>query len=97
MVGQVQIGAVDMIGEEGTSYASCFEPWREHEVIDDELAASVEKLRESLAAVRSVEGVLLVNLHPRHRAALGVQLIELMGEFLFFRQEFLARCDPLFP
>src|SRR5258708_1856795 len=96
MVGQVEVGAINMICEERASHASCLASRGEHEVIDDELAASVEKLGEGLAAVRSVESVLLVDLHPRHRAALGVQLIELMCDLLLFGEEFLTRCDPLF-
>jgi hypothetical protein len=69
---------------------------REHEVVDDELATPLEQIDEARLAIRTVEKVLLVDLHHRQPAALGVQRVSLLGEFLFLGQKLLASSKPFF-
>lgn len=45
MVCEVHVGAVDMVGEERAAHATHPPTGTEHEVIDDQLAASVEELK----------------------------------------------------
>ena len=47
----------------------------EHEMLDDELAASIEQVGERHRAVGAVEYVVLFYLDPRERAAFGAQLV----------------------
>ena len=67
----------------------------EHGVVDDELAAAVEEFGQRLAAVRSLEDVLLVHRFPRQIAAPLAQAIAQARELFLFRQELLACSEPL--
>src|ERR1700730_10412561 len=67
----------------------------EHEVVDDELTATVEEGVEGSFPVRSVEGIGFLDLHHRKPASLGVYAVELFGEFLFMCQKFLSFDAPL--
>src|SRR5215831_18980137 len=58
-----------------------------HEVIDQQLAAALEQLRKGLAAVRPIEDVLFLHLHPRQCAALLAQSVALPGKLLLFGQK----------
>ena len=63
---EVQIGAVNMIGQERTARAT-FLPFlirAEHEMIDDQLAAPIEEVGERLLALRTVEPIGLFDLDP---------------------------------
>src|SRR5207248_1513994 len=68
---------------------------RKHEVVDDELTAILEDIRERLGAVRAIEDVQLVDLLPRQLAPLPAQRITLMCEFFLLRQERRSRREPL--
>src|SRR5919106_6620469 len=74
----------------------------EHEVIDEELGATVEKLGQGTGAVVGVEAVLLVDRDPRKLAALSRELVAHSGVLLLPLQElvasrlpFLAGADPV--
>ena len=56
---------------------------------------TVEEGVEGLFPVRSVEGIVLLDLHHRKPASLGVYAVELFGEFLFRRQKSFSRSEPL--
>jgi hypothetical protein len=60
-------------------------------VVDDELTATVEEGVEGLFPVRSVEGIVLLDLHHRKPASLGVYAVELFGEPLFMCQKVTAQ------
>ena len=47
------------------------------------------------APLSAVELVVLLNLHPRQRAALGADRVHLPGEAFFFREKFLPGGEPL--
>src|SRR5262245_8920354 len=66
-----------------------------HEVIDQQLAAALEQLRKGLAAVRPIEDVLFLHLHPRQCAALLAQSVALPGKLLLFGQKPRTGIEPL--
>src|SRR6266568_2415599 len=93
-VGQVQAGAVVMVGPEGAAWASFLVLRSEHEMIDEQLALRAEQLGEGLFAVRSLEHVRLVDPLPGERAAQPAHLVLGTGELLFFREQLGAGGDP---
>jgi hypothetical protein len=66
-----------------------------HEVIDNELAASVKKVSQTLTAVRSIKNIVLADGLPRKLATLLVELVAKAGEFLFFGEERGSRGEPV--
>src|SRR5207245_4146423 len=92
---QRDANVVDVIEFERASDTALGPARTEHEVLDDQLAASVEQIRERLLAVRSVEHVLLLDLDPREIATLAAQSVAKSSEFLFLGQQFLASGKPL--
>src|SRR5262245_65005103 len=87
--------AVDVVGRPGATRAALLPSRTEHEVVDDELAASLEEVAEGFLAVRSLEQVGLVDPDPGQLAPLGAQAIAQMGQFLLLAQELLAGRKPL--
>jgi hypothetical protein len=70
----------DAVHGERTALAA-FVPARvEHEVVDDELASSLEQVGETDPAVGSLQGVQLVDLDHGQLAADGVHLVADVGE-----------------
>src|SRR5947209_10273767 len=63
-------------------------------MMDDQLAVAAEQLGEPLLSCRSVEDILLLDLHPRQRAPLRVDQIAHPGERLLVFQMRLARGKP---
>ena len=92
---QMHQGAADLVDLERAPDAALGPVGSEHEVLDDELAASVEQVGERPRAVRRVEHVGLVQPDPGQRAALGVEFVAHPGEGLFPGQELLAGREPL--
>src|SRR5437870_9401096 len=92
---EVQVGAVDMIGQERAARALLVPLRTEHEVIDDQMAAPVEEVGERLLAVRPRQHVGLFDLDPGQLAALSAQFIAQPGEFLLLDQVLLSRSEPL--
>lgn len=64
-----------VIREERAANAAFFPVRSHHEVIDDQLAAAVEQIGEGLTALRRIEHVGLIDLHPRQRAAFARKLV----------------------
>ena len=79
-------GAVDMIGQERATRATLLPLGTEHEMIDDQFAAAVEKVGEGLFAARPVEHIVLFDLDPRQlrRSALSLSRSR-VNSFSFFR------------
>src|SRR5207248_2087989 len=91
---EVHDHAVEAVGP-ARAVRTAFAPTRaEHEVVDDELAASVEKFGERLAAVAAFELVFLIDRLPRQRAPRGRELVATARERLFLRQQLPARGEP---
>jgi len=64
-----------MIRQERAADAALFPVRAEHEVVDDQLAASVEQIGECFCALRRVERIGLVDLHPRQFAAFAREFV----------------------
>jgi hypothetical protein len=92
---QVHDVAVEIVGRPGAARATLLPLRPEHEVIDDQLAAAVEEVGESLLALRPVEVIGLVDLDPGQLAPLGAQAVAQAREFLLLAQELLACGKPL--
>src|SRR5260221_9492867 len=86
--------AVDLVREQRTAGASLVPFGTEHEVIDDELAASVEKVGERHRALGAFEDIVLLDLDPGQRAALFRQAVALARPPLLFGGKRTPRLDP---
>src|SRR5215472_4122786 len=69
--------------------------WVEHRMIDDELTAAVEELRECPASFRALKHVLVLDRFPRKLAPRLAELIALSRELLLLDQMPFASLDPL--
>src|SRR5262249_37694486 len=65
-------------------------------VVDDELAAAVEELRQRLRALRALKCIWLVHAHPRQVAPLLAQLITQPRELLLLGEPRPPGLDPRF-
>ena len=63
----------------------------EHEVVDEQLRATVEEVGERLRAVLGLEPVVLLDRHPGELPPLLRELVTAMGELLLLREELFAR------
>src|SRR5215469_6705447 len=64
-------------------------------MLNDQLLAATEHLRQADSSGRALELVVLVDLHHRQPAPVRVQSVPLAGHFLLPDEEFLARNQPL--
>jgi len=64
-----------MIGEQRTTGAALNPVRTEHEVVDEQLAATGEEIGERFFAVRTVEYVFLLNFFPGKFAALFAEFV----------------------
>src|SRR5687768_3071076 len=67
----------------------------EHEVVDEQLRAPVEELRQRPRPILGLEAVLLLEPHPGQPSPLTSQFIVLTGELLLAPAEILASGKPL--
>jgi hypothetical protein len=86
--------AIVGVGPERAAGATFVPVRAEHEVVDDELAAAGEQVRQRLLAVRAIKYIGLLDLDPGQLAALSGELIAQPSEFLLFGQEALAGGEP---
>src|SRR5207248_5090630 len=84
-----------MIGQIRAAFATLFPARAEHEMINNQLAASLEQIGQRLFSVWSVEDILLVDLDHRELAPCRTKRVTLASEFLFPRQQILPRDQPL--
>src|SRR5438093_2921412 len=91
---QVPVCAVKMIGQVGTAFATLFPARAEHEMINNQLAASLEQIGQRLFSVWSVEEILLLDLDHRQFAPRRTKRVALATELLFSRQQILPRDQP---
>src|ERR1700688_3948203 len=85
-----------MIGQEGAARAARGPAGAQHEMIEYELAATLEQIGQSPLSFGRVEAVLLLDLYPWKRQALGVEPITQVRGFLFFQQQRCPRGQPFF-
>jgi hypothetical protein len=69
----------------------------EHEVVHEELAATLEQLRQRARAAIGVEAVLLLDASPGKRAPLPRQFVAQPRVLLLTLEQFLASRNPRFP
>ena len=72
---QVDDGRIVEVREERTRLAALVPFWVEHEVVDDQLALSVEEIGQGLLAIRALEGVGLLD-------TLSRQLLTQLGQLV---------------
>src|SRR6266403_1451604 len=94
---QVHLHAVAVVGHEGAARATLLPPRGEHEVLHQQLAATSEQFGERAPALGRVENVVLIDAHPRQRAALASDLVAEARQLLFVRQQRLALGNPFVP
>jgi hypothetical protein len=68
--------------------------WVEHEVVHDELTATVEQIAQTRFALGALEHICLFDLDHRKAPALGAHAVVVLGEFLFSREKFLPLGEP---
>ena len=85
----------DLHGPGGAARAALVPVRVEHEMADHELTASLEHVEQAHRAVRTLELVVLLDLHHRELAPFYVQRIPLLGEILLLLQQVLACDEPL--
>ncbi len=64
-------------------------------MVDDQLPASLEQIKQGRLATRSIEDVLLVDLHDRQSAPLGCQRVPCLGCFLLLAEQLFVSALPL--
>ena len=74
--------AVGVVHIERTARAALLPVRTEHEVVDNQLAVAVEKLRERHLPVRPVENVIFFDFDPRKLARSRVSRFSLSSSFL---------------
>src|SRR5918995_5311809 len=82
--------AVDGVRARRAHWAAGLVARAEHEVVDEELGATVEELRQVLRALVGLEPVPLLDRDPRQLAALPCELVAHPGVFLLASQQLLA-------
>jgi len=97
VVGQVLVGAVDVVGQEGAALAAFGPAGAEHEVVDDQLAATAEQVGEAEFAVGALEAVGFFYFYPGQGAAFGAEFVSFAGEGFFMGQMLTAGGEPFFP
>jgi hypothetical protein len=88
-------GRIVVIRKERAGLATLFPLGVEHEVVDDELTATVKEIREAHLAVCPLEDVILSDLLPRQLTACRTELVAQSGEFLLLLEERLASLEPV--
>src|SRR5258708_7477966 len=87
---------IEAVRPEGAVGAAGFFAGAEHEVIDDQLASSFEQAGQRLAALWTLERILLVDLDPGQGAAFRGEPFAGVGEGFFLRQQAGACGEPFF-
>jgi hypothetical protein len=85
----------DLVDEHRAPVASRVLIRAEHEVVEEQLSAPLEQLRQRGLAGRTVEDVVLVDADHRQPSALGRERVPRPGGVLFLGKELLIRCLPL--
>ena len=92
-------GVADVVDEHRAAWATCrrptFHAGREHEVVEEQLAASLEKVAQARLAALAFEHVVLFDPNHRQAAALGGELTQGASHRLLPDQEPVALLLPL--
>jgi hypothetical protein len=82
MIGQMHGDAVEAIGDCRAGGATSGEVCPEHEVVDEELRAATEKVRQRGASFLGLEAIPFIDWYPRQFLPLSCHLIAPMRQFL---------------
>src|SRR6266480_8130051 len=85
---------VEVVGPERADRTAGLVFWIEHEVIDEQLAAAVEQLRQRLLTARAFEDVVLLDRLPRQSLPLPGQLVTRVRELLLLNEQLLTCLEP---
>ena len=96
MVGQVDGDSVEAVRDRRAGWAAGGIVRSEHEVVNEKLRASAEKVGQRGAPLIGLEAIPLMNWHPRQFLALPCELVAPPCEFFFRFQQLQARFQPLF-
>ncbi|MNR26654.1 hypothetical protein D3C85_1438840 [compost metagenome] len=66
-------------------------------MVDDQLAATAEKIRQLQFTIRPLKVVVLVDPHPGQSTAFGAELVPFFGKGFFVGQVLFAGDQPFFP
>ena len=96
MVGEVDDGAVEAVGDCRAGRASCLVVGSEHEVVDEQLRASSEQIGERRGALVGVEDVVIVDAYPWEILSLPCQFVAAPGQLLLGYEQVQPGREPLF-
>src|SRR5579862_836303 len=89
-------GAVKVIGDKRAAKAGGVPVRREHQVVDEQLAAAFEKFSQSFSAGGRIVVIVLFDFDPGQCAALGGERVAIAQVPFLFGQQFLAGGEPRF-
>src|SRR5918996_311913 len=96
MIGQVNYEPIEAVRDRRAGRTARCVVRPEHEVVDEELRAPSEEVRQQGAAFISLKSVLLVDLNPRQLLTSPRQLVATPRELLLRLKQLEPRCQPLF-
>src|SRR5436190_14891086 len=86
--------ALKAVGPERAALAAGIPVRGKHEMLHHELVVACEQFGEAHFAVRTLERIVLVHLHPGQRLSLFDEPVPRLGELLLMRHVRLAGFDP---
>src|SRR5438034_59753 len=92
---EVPVRPVKMISQIGAAFATLFPARTEHEMINNQLAAALEQIGQSLFSLWAIKDILLLDLGHREFAPRRTKRVALASELLFPRQQILPSNQPL--
>ena len=96
VVRQVDDEAVEAVRDRRAGRAACRVVGPEHEVIDEELRAPSEEVRQRGASLVGLESIRLVDPNPRQLLPPPRQLVAAPRQLLLRLEQLEPRCKPLF-
>ncbi|MNE84102.1 hypothetical protein D3C80_1809730 [compost metagenome] len=79
----MQVGAVEVVGQERAAAAAFVPAVGEHEVVHQQLAATGEQVSQAHSALRAFKTEVLIDPDPGQGAAGLAQLVALVGQGFF--------------
>ena len=93
-MGEMPVCAIKMVRQIRAALTALLPIRTKHEVINNQLAAVVEKIGERFLAVRSIEDVLLFHFNPWQLAAMATHFVAQPRQVLLPRQQIPASDEP---
>src|SRR5688572_25344169 len=86
----------DLVDDHRAAVAAGLVAWTEHEMVEQELASSLEEIGEALLAVGSFEDVAFLDSHARQASPLGGERVARAGGLFLFCSQLGERRFPGF-